>query len=460
MSPSRPLPAPPTLAKTLGPSFILLGLALGSGELILWPYLAARYGLGLLWGALLGISFQFVLNTEVMRYTLYRGESVFVGFSKLSRFLPLWFVISTALPWSIPGFSSASANIVHQILPGLPESWLAVGLLLFTGIMLSAGRSLYKTLELFQRTIIFIGLPIIIGLVLWMAKSADWLAAAQGMVGIGDGWQFFPPMVAVTAFLGAFAYAGAGGNLNLAQSFYIREKGFGMGRYMPKISSLFRGKVNAVELEGETFADNQINHGRWRAWWWLVNTEHALVFFGLGLLSIILLSVLAYSTVYGAAHEQLTEGLSFLYLQADVLAAETWPLMRGVFLILAALMLFATQVGVLESAARIISENLAIITHRENRKVKLSLWFYAALWTEILVGIIIYAAGIQEPRFLITLSAILNAAAMMVSFILIQILNRRALRSFYRPKQIRLASLTLASLFFLFFLTLTFFETF
>ena len=40
-----------SLKKLIGPSFILLALGLGSGEVILWPYLAANYGLGIIWGA-------------------------------------------------------------------------------------------------------------------------------------------------------------------------------------------------------------------------------------------------------------------------------------------------------------------------------------------------------------------------------------------------------------------------
>src|SRR4030042_2651807 len=106
------LPSPPKLIKAIGPSFILLGLALGSGELILWPYLTANYGLGLIWGALLGITFQFFLNLEIMRYSLIWGESVFVGFKRLSRLWPFWFIISTFIPWALPGFSSASAQIL------------------------------------------------------------------------------------------------------------------------------------------------------------------------------------------------------------------------------------------------------------------------------------------------------------------------------------------------------------
>ncbi|MBU1885059.1 Nramp family divalent metal transporter, partial [Patescibacteria group bacterium] len=144
---SKNLPTPPGMFSTLGPSFILLGLALGSGELIMWPYLAANYGLGILWGGLLGITFQFVLNTETMRYTLAWGESVFVGFRKLSVIIPLWYIISTFIPWSLPGFSSASSQILSNYV-NFPhaEAVIAVGLLLITGIILSAGKFLYNTM--------------------------------------------------------------------------------------------------------------------------------------------------------------------------------------------------------------------------------------------------------------------------------------------------------------------------
>jgi hypothetical protein len=112
------LPHPPMLWSIIGPSFILLGLALGSGELIMWPYLSSRYGLGLLWGALLGISFQFILNTEVMRYSLARGESVFLGFARMSKLITLWYIISTFIPWSLPGFSSATSQIISNFSGG------------------------------------------------------------------------------------------------------------------------------------------------------------------------------------------------------------------------------------------------------------------------------------------------------------------------------------------------------
>ncbi len=448
----RNLPNPPSLWRSIGPSFILLGLALGSGELILWPYLAATYGLGLLWGALLGITLQFVLNTETMRYSLAWGESVFVGFRRISRLIPVWFVISTLIPWSLPGFSSASAELLSGFVPRIPTTVIALALLVLVGIILTAGSSLYKTMERFQTIIILLGLPFLFFLSWVLSSTSDWQLALQGLAGKGEGFWFFPQGVAISAFLGAFAYAGAGGNLNLAQSYYIKEKGFGMGAFSGKISSLFTNNAQPMVLEGATFTQTPSNLKKWHAWWNLVNREHFLVFWVLGFLTIVVLSVLARATVYGQATES---GLSFIYGEATVIGQQLHPQMGTFFLLIAALTLFSTQVGVLESSTRIISENILLLSTKRGQKVHASKWFYIALWSQILLGSVVYLSGFSEPRILLTLSAVLNAAAMMMAFIFIWWLNRVRLPKNMRPSVVRVSLMGGAVLFFGYFLLIT-----
>src|SRR3989338_6175250 len=145
--PTRALPAALTLRKILGPSFIILGLGLGSGEVILWPYLASHFGLGIIWGAVLGLTFQFFMNMEIERYALARGESVFVGFARKLSILPYWFLLSTLLPWIWPGIIASSAKLVGSILGIGKTEYLAIFFLLMMGLILSFGRVLYKTLE-------------------------------------------------------------------------------------------------------------------------------------------------------------------------------------------------------------------------------------------------------------------------------------------------------------------------
>ncbi len=78
----RELPEPLPLGKLIGASVILLATALGSGELLIWPYITTQVGVGLLWLATLGFLSQYFLNMEIERYTLATGETAVTGFSR------------------------------------------------------------------------------------------------------------------------------------------------------------------------------------------------------------------------------------------------------------------------------------------------------------------------------------------------------------------------------------------
>ena len=451
------LPTPPRFWSSIGPSFILLGLALGSGELIMWPYLSAVWGMGLLWGAFLGISFQYILNCEIMRYSLARGESVFVGLRKMASWLPIWFILSTFIPWSLPGFSSASSQIFANIFRIPDAKILAIIFLLFTGVVLTLGKTLYHTMEFLQKAVIVVGLPFIILLVVLITKRSDWVETGLGLIGKGGGWWFFPPGVALASFLGAFAYSGAGGNLNFAQSYYIKEKGFGMGRFSERITSLFTPGKKVIKIEGSTFTDNDENLALWKKWWRLVSGEHFVVFWFIGLITIVLLSILAKNLVFGNAS---ASGIDFLYQQSSVLSSQLGSLFGISFLIVAALMLFSTQIGVLESSSRIISENFLLISYKPGFTANPSLAFYIALWGQIAFGIIVLLFGFQEPRFLLTLSAVLNAVAMMFAFPLVFFLNRKNLKARYRASFPAQLFFILGFVFFVVFVGMTLYNLF
>lgn len=447
-APARDLPAVPSVFSVLGPSFLLLGLALGSGELILWPSLTAQHGMGIIWGAVLGISLQFVLNTEVMRYTLYWGESVFVGFRRLSLFLTLWYILSTVIPWSLPAFASLSASIIIYVFPFMPKQGIAIALLLLTGFLLTSRRSVYATLEKYQRSALLIGIPFIFFLLLLIAHPADYQNLMHGLVGSGDGWWFLPPGIVLTTFVAACAYSGAGGNLNLAQSYYIKEKGFGMGKYLPRLSTFFTGShTQIVPLTGSTFRKTAMNKKRWSQWWQLVTIEHGLVFWFLGLVSIVMLALLAASTVYG--HSVGATGLSFLFFEVQQISVRTFPLFGTLFILVAALFLFSTQLGVYESASRIISENIALVGGVDKqKKIHLGRYFSYVVWGLVILGIMVYLAGFQEPKELLTLSALLNAGAMLSSFLFVLLLNIFRLEKEYRPGIIRSVLMLAGAVFF------------
>ena len=451
MTNSLNLPEPITLKKSIGPSIILLGLALGSGELIMWPYLVSQYGLGIIWGGLLGITFQYFLNTEIMRYTLARGESVFVGWRRWGRAIPLWFVFSTVIPWALPGFVLASATMINHVFPMLKVNIVAALLILITGVIISSGKTLYKTMETVQRTLLSVGVPFVTLLALYMARGADWSALFQGFLGIGEGYRFLPEGVAIGAFLGAFAYSGGGGNLNLSQSYYIKEKGMGMGRYGVGIKTLLAGS-SSHRIDGQFFTLTGSNLSKWARWWRLVTTEHLLVFWGIGIFTISMLAILSAATSRGV---ESAGGLSFFFRQSEMISIALHPLIGTLFVLVGALMLFTTQLGVLEAASRVISENLLLLKYKVTDEVNASKMFYYVLWTELAFSAIFLFSGASEPRSLLTLAAILNAAAMMVAFVLIGALNIFSLPKQIKPPLARIGALATATTFFAYFVIQT-----
>ncbi len=442
----KDLPKPLSLKKLIGPSFILLGLGLGSGELILWPYLASNYGLGIMWGALLGITFQFFINMEIERYALITGESIFVGLArKLKGISPVWFILSTLIPWMWPGIIASAATLLAHVFGINYSPILPIGLLILIGLILTLGPVIYKTQEVFQRTLILVGVPFILILALFFAKTPDWQNLAEGLIGKGDGFWFLPAGISLATFLGAFAYSGAGGNLNLAQSYYIKEKGYGMGKFSGRITSIFTGKKENITLEGTTFDSTPENLKRFRLWWKRINIEHALVFWLTGTITMIVLSLLAYTTVFGTEKMQ---GVGFIINEAQVITQKTFAMLGTTFLVIASAMLFSTQFSVLDATSRIMSENLVILSPKRFKIEKLPTFFYLFLWLQIFAGIIIFSLGFTQPLMLVILGATLNAIAMFVYTGLVLWLNLSSLDKKLRPSVIRVFFVSAAFVFY------------
>lgn len=440
------LPEPPkSVWKLLGPSFILLGLGLGTGELILWPFLVSNWGLGIMWGAALGITIQYFLNMEIERYTLVNGESIFVGFARIFKWLPFWFVMSTVIAWSWPAFAAASSTIFSQF--GFQHTqYIGIAMLVLVGLILTLGPVLYKTVESVEKVLICIAIPMIIIVALLVIDFYHIRTLLWGLIGVGEGFYFVPvnhpsgKVFPYMAFLAAFAYSGAGGNLLLAQSFYVKEKGYAMGKYSGKITSLITGKAEKIELEGTTYNVTDDEVRKFKQWWKVASLEHLIVFWGLGLLTMLLLGTIAYASVYGKSGN--AEGINFLFNQANVINQNTGGILGTALLIITSLMLFSTQLTVIDGAGRIVSENVALITKDKLNPAKVPYIYYGAVWTILGFGILMFLIGVKEPQFLIVTGAVINAVCMTVFAGLLNRTNNRLLHPSAQASDFRKAIIT------------------
>ncbi|MBU0458385.1 Nramp family divalent metal transporter [Patescibacteria group bacterium] len=439
------LPQPLPLRKLIGPSFILLGLGLGSGEIILWPYLTSNYGLGIAWAIVIGLTMQFFINMEVERYALIYGESIFVGFARMLKILPAWFILSTFLGFGWPGIGLAGATLLSTAFGVENVQILGVIIFLVIGAILTLGKVLYKTVERLQMWLIGIGVPFIIGLALYLSEKSDFIALGSGIIGQGEGFEFLPFGISIAAFLGALAYSGAGGNLNLGQSFYVRDKGYAMGKYADKITGLFRkGGKQKFSITGNTFKVNQANISLFQKWWRVVNLEHLIVFWGLGLITMLTLALLAYVTSFGLQGN--AEGINFVINEAMMIASRTLPAFGTLFLLATGIMLCATQLTVLDSTSRIMTENFLLL--KGGKEFNVTKIYYIILWIQILFGIAVFSLGFDQPLTLIILGAVINAFAMFVYCGLLLWINNSMLAKPLRPAMWRNLILGATFLFF------------
>src|SRR3989344_645757 len=457
----KEFPKPLPLAKLLGPSFIILALGLGSGEIILWPSLVSKFGLGIAWGAFLGLTFQFFMNMEIERYALIKGESVFVGLAKLFRWAPYWFILSTFVAWAIPGIIAASAKVFDHIF-GITDIFgfqsfkiIGIGFLILIGLILSSGTTVYGLVERITKFILLIGSPFILILAVILTKPEGWLALGKGIIGIGDGFIFLPAGIVIGQFLGAFAYAGAGGNLNLTQSIYVKEKGYGMGAYSQRISGFFKAKKDEkIKLSGEDFELNETNISRFNVWWKRINQEHLIVFSGIGLITILFLMLLSYNAAYQKG--DLGKDIEFVLNEGKVIGQTIFPFVGIMFLSAVVIMLFQTQLGVLDSTSRIMAENLAVIKLKKAEEtINLSRLYYLFLWSQIAVGILIFLLFETNPLQLVIIAAVLNAVAMFVHVGMVNWMNYKVHPEELQPGALRRLIMLGIFIFFGFFSVIT-----
>ena len=292
----RDLPDPPrNLWRIVGPGIVAAGVGLSSGEFILWPFIASQAGLIFLWGAVLGVVTQFFLNMEIERYTLATGETAVTGFTRLWKPWGALFIVMTVVPWAWPGWATGGTTTLSFVF-GFSEDavpWITIGILVLIGAVLTASPVVYQTVEKIQ--FFMVGL-----IVLFVLYAMFFLLGGEGYVELAKGFGAVDQIpagiesIGTATLLGAIAFAGAGGAMNLAQSNWMRDKGLGMGARLPKVVSPFTGEEIAAPTTGYFFKRDAENMRRWNAWWKLAHREQFTTFFVIGAVTLFVFMALTY----------------------------------------------------------------------------------------------------------------------------------------------------------------------
>ena len=436
----RELPEPPSnYWRLVGPGIVAGGVGLSSGEFVLWPYIASQVGLVLLWGAVVGVVTQFFINMEVERYTLATGETVLTGFNRFWRHWGLLFAVMGYFANLWPGWAISAATLTSYLVGGNPTT-IGVVTLLIIGISLTFAPVVYVALE----RLIFVKVAAVLVLVVLAAAFAirpeSWSALPEGFAHIGR----LPAGLGIALIFSAIAFAGSGGAQNLCQSNWIRDKGFAMGQYVPRLVSPVTGAPQAKETATSyIFEMSAANLTRWRSWWRFANLEQVFSFVVVTIVTIGLTSLLAHSTVFG--QPDLPNNVSFLRIEAEQLQRTVGPWFGVLFLAVGAFALFGSAMGIIDYTSRLAAD---IVKTTYRPQVSESRAYFWLVWGMVGLGCMILLAGLSQPITLLVISASTGGTMMFLYSFMLIALNRRMLPGAIRIGRFRTAALIWSTLMF------------
>jgi hypothetical protein len=447
--PYRDMPEPLPLRSVLGPSVILAGLGVGSGEYIIWPFMTATVGTGFLWAAALSVTVQYFLNMEIERYTLATGETAVSGFVRFWKPWGILFCLFTILPNMWPGWATSGVTILTFLIGGGNVPLITIGILIASGIALTTSPVVYQTLERAQffkvgLTLVFLSVAIVAAI-----SASAWAALPDAITNFGR----LPDsnVIPISLILSGLVFAGAGGVNNLAQSNWIRDKGFGMGVYIPRIVSPITGEEAAAPATGSMVRQDAENLRRFRGWWVVANKEQLVSFWFICVFSIAIFSTLAYSTVFGQNISSGQANLAFIKAEGEALKTIVAPWFGTFFWVFGSLSMILVALGTIDYISRIVADVLKTVYLQRSERWTESRIYFLVAWGTIAAGSTILLSGFNQPLLLLVVAACLNGMVMFVYSILLIQLNRRGLPPALRVGGFRLGMLLFATVFYGFF---------
>jgi len=312
----------------------------------------------------------------------------------------------------------------------------------------SSAAGIYQFVEKFQMVAVAIMVVFFVVAVALGTRAQDWADLGAGFASFGRlPGLGLPPSdtVTIAVILGALAFAGGGGCNNLTISNWIRDKGFGMGAYIPRIVSPVTGEDESVPSTGYFFPQDEENIRRFRGWWRVANLEQFFTFFVIGTAGIIVLSLLSYATVYG---QDVGEELDFVRAEGQALSEAVAPWFGTFFWLAGFVILISTTVGNFDYVSRITADQLKVNALKDSAFWSESKLYALTVWVLVASGIVILLTVSQQPIFLLVVSSVLSAFVMFVYSILLIKLNRGVLPEAIRQRGVRFGAMIWSTLFF------------
>jgi Mn2+/Fe2+ NRAMP family transporter len=437
----------------MGPGVIWGAMAQGSGELIWWPYLTAKYGAAFLGILLPACILQYFVNQEIIRYTATTGETFFTGMSRINKFLAgfMWIMLAVTFLW-FGGYASGGATAIRELVgwPVDPRGgtlfWAYLTIAIFLGAIVF-GRVIYKIIEKVMAAVVAVTVVGLIVAVLnpkVLSTAGAFFAAYLNPVRIftqGLPANFEP--ADYNTLLTSIAFAGAGGFFNVMYSYWIRDKGHGMSRYIGRVTSPITGEKETIPETGYAFEDTPDNRSNYKNWINYLRLDN-LIGVGVNLITVMMMAWLAWAILMPTG--EVPSGWNLAVVQSAFFGETIGAIGRAIFLIVAAAFLCDSWLTITDAVSRMHSD-FFFSNFAWARRFTFRTWYY--IFVAILTVISCVTMLLAQPGLLLILGGVLNFFAMAVYIPFLIYLNYfmvpKKFPSWTRPANITLAIICIVS---------------
>ncbi|HEU4402468.1 MAG TPA: Nramp family divalent metal transporter, partial [Candidatus Polarisedimenticolia bacterium] len=401
------LPRFPGYARALGPGIVWLALAQGSGELIWWPYVVARYGLAFLFLLIPACLVQWPVNYAIGRYTILTGESIMRGFLRLDRRLGivLYILMTVSFLW-VGSFAAAGGTALASLVDwpagwgakARTDLWALVSMALLLGSFLLS-RAFYRFIEWFMAAVSIVTL---LGLLLACAHPSVLAALPAFLRGLVR--PDLPPPRPwdpgdATRLLTAITFAGLGGFWTLFYSYWLRAKGAGMAGHHEAAAPAADTGSSAAQEEPLLPEGAMSDLPLWK--------RYLLCDSGIGvvgnLATTLMTCLLAYALLFPRG--LYPDGYRLAVVQSEFFAVRFGGLGRILFLVVAAAFLCDTWIGTMDTMSRVHADAVRALVPRLAAVPARRLYY---LFLGVGSALTVVTLPLAEPGRLILMTAVIG----------------------------------------------------
>ncbi len=405
----------------IGPVMMTVALGLGTSEVILYPHLTSRFGVGWLGLMVLTLFLQTAWAQELARWTVVSGEHAVQGNGRILSYIGAVISISLFmfLAFMLPAWATAAASALRELLNWPLDTktgtvfWAYITFfIVFCVVFFSkVARKYIEHIATWSTIIAWLILIITAILAIKIETISHMLTSLIK-------WNI-PKEMDWWVLGSTIAWVGAGPTL-IWYTYWMRDAGWGMARYIDSIPGWFGKSANPVS-RGFIPEKNGENVSRLKTW---VKRSHFVLWIGyfLGSLFTIFIFVGLSDSILRPAG-LVPKGFDFVKHQAQFFVVSLGKFGLFLFLLMAWLLFFNTQLTTAEALVRQnsdftwnISERLRNYFKNNIKGVYFIWWIVYLIISFVFIGVQYFVEG-ANPFAYVTTAAMLSFVSLLFSMI-------------------------------------------